>query len=89
MWNTRGSNAEQIRDQIAMEFAMALGLDEGQAKVITSPPVDEENSETEITEGVHVTASPKPNRTATGTGMCVRAFSRLIRPFHSFLRPFR
>ena len=89
MWNTRGSNAEQTRDQIAMEFAMALGLDEGQAKVITSPPVDEEDSETEITEGVYVTASPKPNRTGTGTDMCVRAFSRTTRPLYSFLRPFR
>jgi hypothetical protein len=89
MWNTGGSNAEQTRDEIAMEFAMALGLEEAQAKVITSPPVEESESETEITEDIHVIASPKPNRTATGTGMCVRAFSRLIRPFHSFLRPFR
>ena len=89
MWNTGGSNAEQTRDEIAMEFAMALGLEEAQAKVITSPPVEESESETEITEDIHVIVSPKPNRTATGTGMCVCAFSRLIRRFHSFLRPFR
>jgi len=89
MWNTGSSNAEQTRDEIAMEFAMALGLEEAQAKVITSLPVEESESETEITEDIHVIASLKPNRTATGTGMCVRAFLHLIRPFHSFLHPFR
>ena len=89
IWNTGSSNAEQTRDKIAMEFAMILGLEEAQAKVITSLPVEESESETEITEDIHVIASPKPNRTATGTGMCVRAFLCLIRPFHSFLCPFR
>ena len=89
MWNTEGSNAEQTRDEIAMEFAMALGLEEAQAKVITSPPVEESESETEITEDIHVIASPKPNRTGTGTGMYVHAFSPLTCPLYSFLHPFR
>jgi hypothetical protein len=92
MWNTGGPNTELTRNDMAMRFATGTGLTEAQAKIITSPPLNGSDSETEVAENLIVTASPKPKRSETDKGMCVCAFSHVAcihAHTHIVFAPFR